>query len=123
MAKSGDRESGDAAWEEMRDLWSSVPEAPAETYVSLSEAFDADTFPQKLNLGLPGFREDTGRIFIPPTVRYVEKKLRNENILAEEALPIQGYESFLDLGTRFAYGGDTPAYKKHLVSQCIEMMS
>ncbi|GFZ50063.1 hypothetical protein JCM24511_07816 [Saitozyma sp. JCM 24511] len=116
MAKSGDRESGDAAWEEMRDLWSSVPEAPAETTTTITEAFDADTFPQKLNLGLPGFREDTGRIFIPPTVRYVEKKLRNENILAEEALPIQGYESFLDHGTRFAYGGDTPAYKKHLIS-------
>ena len=66
----------------------------------------------KIDLTLPGFREDSGKIFIPPTVRHVEKQLRNERILLLEPLPIQGLESFLDVGNKLAYGADSPAYRK-----------
>jgi aspartate aminotransferase len=74
-------------------------------------AFERETATNKVNLSLPGFREDSGKIFIPPTVRHVEKSLGNETILTRDPLPIEGYHPFLDLGTRLAYGANTPAYR------------
>jgi len=82
----------------------------------VASSFEEDDDPGKLNLSIHGFREDNGRIFIPPTVRYAEKSMRNENILAQEALPIQGRADFIDLGVKFAYGADTLAYRNRKVS-------
>ncbi|WWC65708.1 uncharacterized protein I303_108329 [Kwoniella dejecticola CBS 10117] len=93
------------------DVWSAVPTASQETSVAIASAYENDDLPTKINLSLPGFREDNGKIFIPPTVRYVEKNLRNENILAREALPIEGYAPFLDAGVKFAYGAESQAYR------------
>ncbi|WRT69523.1 uncharacterized protein IL334_006510 [Kwoniella shivajii] len=98
------------------DVWSSIPQASQETSVAIASAYEADELPTKINLSLPGFREDNGKIFIPPTVRYVEKNLRNENILAREALPIEGYAPFLDVGVRFAYGVDSQPYRHRRIS-------
>lgn len=82
---------------------------------SVEAAFDADPSDIKINISLPGFREDSGKIFIPPTVRHVEKGLNKETILTRDPLPIEGYHPFLDLGTRLAYGANTPAYKSERV--------
>lgn len=67
--------------------WAEVPHVIPETYVSpspcaqhthcgnsivqVASAFDMDPDPHKMNLGLIGFREDSGRIFVPPTTRQV----------------------------------------------------
>ena len=69
-----------------------------------------------MNLFLPGFREDNGQIFIPPTVRYVEKQMRTENLLAREALPVWGDEQFLEEGVKFAYGPDNVSFQLKNVS-------
>jgi hypothetical protein len=76
---------------------------------------NAEASSSKIDLTLPGFREDSGKIFIPPTVRHVEKQLRNERILLLDPLPIQGLESFLDVGNKLAYGAESPAYRKERV--------
>lgn len=72
----------------------------------------------RLDLTLHGFREDNGRIFIPPTVRYIEKTMRadKESILAKDALPIQGDERFLREGTKLVYGGESVIWRKEHVS-------
>lgn len=82
----------------------------------MQDSFERDTTEMKIDLSLAGFREESGKIFIPPTVRHVEKTLRNERILLLDPLPIQGLDSFLDVGTRLAYGQDSPAYRKERVS-------
>jgi len=74
-----------------------------------------DSDATKLNLSLHGFREDNDRIFIPPTMRYAEKTMQNENILARDDLPVYGDADFLDLGTKFAYGSDNIAYRNRRV--------
>ncbi len=53
------------------DLWSQVPPALPETTVQVQLAYEADEDPSKLNLGLSGFLEDDGKLFVPPTVRQV----------------------------------------------------
>lgn len=81
----------------------------------MDAAFEEDQTDGKINAALPGFREDSGKVFIPPTVRHVEKGLRNEPILTRDPLPIEGYHPFLDSGTRLAYGANTPAYRHRRV--------
>ncbi|KAK6908754.1 hypothetical protein L486_01602 [Kwoniella mangroviensis CBS 10435] len=98
------------------EVWSAIPTASQETSVAIASAYENDEVGVKINLSLPGFREDNGKIFIPPTVRYVEKNLRNENILAREALPIEGYSPFLDAGTKFAYGSESQAYRHRRIA-------
>lgn len=41
--------------------------------VQVASAFEIDHDPHKINLGLIGFREDSGRIFVPPTTRQVSR--------------------------------------------------
>ncbi|WVR08207.1 hypothetical protein IAU60_005254 [Kwoniella sp. DSM 27419] len=103
--------SGESGGRRGLELWSTVPTASQDTVLAVTSAYEADEVPTKINLSLPGFREDNGKIFVPPTVRYVEKNLRNENILSREALPIGGHAPFLDVGTKFAYGAESQAYR------------
>lgn len=70
-----------------------------------------------LDLTLPGFREDNGRLFVPPTVRYAEKTLRSGKDMISEGMTDRGWEPFLDSATKFAFGGETPSYRKGFVSQ------
>ncbi|WWD04308.1 hypothetical protein V865_002377 [Kwoniella europaea PYCC6329] len=98
------------------EVWSAIPTASQETSVAIASAYENDEVGVKINLSLPGFREDNGKIFIPPTVRYVEKNFRNENILAREALPIEGYTPFLDAGIKFAYGSESQAYRHRRIA-------
>ncbi|KAJ9098177.1 hypothetical protein QFC21_004506 [Naganishia friedmannii] len=66
--------------------WAEVPHVIPETIVQVSSAFDMDPDPHKINLGLIGFREDSGRIFVPPTTRQA--------------------------GIRMAYGSDSKPYRE-----------
>lgn len=68
-----------------------------------------------MNLAVPGFREDNGNVFLPPTVKHVEKAMRTENILSKEPLSTMGDPRFLAAATKFAYGADSPGIKKDLV--------
>ncbi|WVQ79380.1 hypothetical protein IAT38_001477 [Cryptococcus sp. DSM 104549] len=97
-------------------LWSTVPDVAIDTITETTAAFEADDDPDKMNLCLPGFREDNGNLFIPPTVRYIENKLRTENILAKEALPIEGYAPFIEAGLKFAYGSDSAALRHRRIA-------
>ena len=82
----------------------------------ISEAFEADQAPGKITLALPGFRDDNGAIFVPPTVKYAEKQMRTESVLAEEALPAWGDQAFLNEGLKFAYGEEEGRFQyKHVI--------
>lgn len=78
----------------------------------MARSFSTDIGVHKLNLGLAGFREDDGRIFVPPTTRQVERQMHLRGGLSHEALPIEGHAPFLDLALKFAYGKDGYAYKE-----------
>lgn len=93
--------------------------ADRDSAASVQMSFEADESATKVDLSVPGFREETGSIFIPPTVRHVEKQLRNERILLLDPLPIQGLDPFLDVGVRLAYGHDSPAYRKERASRIV----
>ena len=88
--------------------WSSVPMAPADPILGLSEAFQMDADPNKVNLGVGAYRGDDGKPYVLPSVREAEKRM----LAAEhnhEYLPIVGLKSYTDLALGFAYGEDSPA--------------
>ncbi|OWZ44069.1 hypothetical protein J007_03287 [Cryptococcus neoformans] len=93
------------------ELWSSLPKASQETTVAIASAFEDDDALNKINICTPGYRDETGKLFVPPTVRYAEKQLHSESMVSREALPIEGHAPFLDAGVKFAYGGDSHPYR------------
>lgn len=71
----------------------------------------------RLDVALAGFRDEQNKIFHPPTVRFVEKKLREEAVFMHEEIPIQGFVPFIEYGTRFAYGEDSaPVRNKRIAA-------
>lgn len=83
---------------------------------AIETAYNEDSSESKLNLTLPGFRENSGKVFIPPTMRHAEKRLREESLFAPGILPIEGYAPFLEVGTRFAYGEENVAFKNQRIA-------
>jgi hypothetical protein len=82
--------------------------APADPILGLSEAFQMDADPNKVNLGVGAYRGDDGKPYVLPSVREAEKRM----LAAEhnhEYLPIVGLKSYTDLALGFAYGEDSPA--------------
>lgn len=102
----------------MRSTWSTIPSAPTEKYeapyrahTSYVQSDTSDQPDSTLNVALTGFRDEQDKIFHPPTVRFIEKKLREESLFSHEEIPVQGFVPFIEAGTRFAYGQDSAPVK------------
>lgn len=52
-------------------VWSHVPKGPEDPILGVTLAFNKDTSPQKMNLGVGAYRDDNGKPYILPTVRKV----------------------------------------------------
>lgn len=52
-------------------VWSRVPKGPEDPILGVTLAFNKDTSPQKMNLGVGAYRDDNGKPYILPTVRQV----------------------------------------------------
>ena len=88
--------------------WANVKMAPADPILGLSEAFQTDADPRKVNLGVGAYRDDSGKPYVLPSIREAERRV----LAAEhnhEYLPIVGLKSYTDLALKFAYGEDSSA--------------
>ena len=56
-----------------RSLWSGVEMGPPDAILGVTEAFKKDTNPQKMNLGVGAYRDDSGKPFVLPSVRTAER--------------------------------------------------
>ncbi len=73
--------------------------------LGVTEAFQADTNPNKLNLGVGAYRDDDGKPWILPSVQIASERLVEEKIPHEYA-PIAGNKNFVDKALKLAYGDD-----------------
>jgi hypothetical protein len=55
--------------------WSSYDMAPLDPIIGLSESYQADTFPQKVNVGVGAYRTDLGKPYVLPCVQKAEQRL------------------------------------------------
>ncbi|KAI9799269.1 MAG: aspartate transaminase aat1 [Piccolia ochrophora] len=93
--------------------WAKVPQGPPD--VSITEAFKADSFDKKINLGVGAYRDDKGKPYVLPSVRSAEEKIVNQK-LDKEYAGITGVPSFTKAAARLAYGPDSLPLKEDRIA-------
>ncbi|KAI0515115.1 aminotransferase [Xylaria bambusicola] len=95
--------------------WANVPQGPP---VCITEAFKADSFEKKINLGVGAYRDDKGKPYVLPSVRTAEEKVVNAKLNKEYA-GITGVPEFTKAAAILAYGKDSPALDRLAITQSI----
>ncbi|MCJ1334349.1 aspartate transaminase aat1 [Thelotrema lepadinum] len=95
--------------------WANVAQGPPDAILGITEAFKADSFPEKINLGVGAYRDDKGKPYVLPSVRTAEKKVIDSN-LDKEYAGITGVPAFTKAAAQLAYGADSPAIKEDRVA-------
>ncbi|RKP15046.1 mitochondrial aspartate aminotransferase [Piptocephalis cylindrospora] len=92
--------------------WSKVTQGPPDAILGVTEAFKADPSPEKMNLGVGAYRDDSGKPYVLPSVRKAEADLLSQN-LDKEYLGITGLASFTKAAGILAYGTDSPVLQEN----------
>ncbi|KAH8681704.1 aminotransferase class I and II [Xylariales sp. PMI_506] len=94
-----------------------VPQAPEDPLFGLARAYKADTDPNKVDLGIGAYRDDTAKPWVLPVVKKADEILRNDPELNHEYAPIAGIASFTSKAAELILGGPTsPAIKEKRVT-------
>jgi len=88
-------------------MFSAVEMAPRDPILGLTEAFNADSRPTKVNLGAGVYYDDSGRIPLLAAVREAEKA-RLESAPARGYLPIEGIPGYNAAVQQLLFGPDSP---------------
>ncbi|KAL4946995.1 pyridoxal phosphate-dependent transferase [Aspergillus filifer] len=91
--------------------WANVPQGPPDAILGITEAFKADSFNEKINLGVGAYRDDQGKPFVLPSVRAAEDKVVASRFDKEYA-GITGIPAFTKAAAQLAYGADSPVLKE-----------
>lgn len=60
--------------------WASFEMAPPDPIIGLNEAFQADTFEQKVIVGVGSYRDGGGKPYVLPCVREAEQILQGKDM-------------------------------------------
>ena len=98
----------------------SVPQAPPDPILGVSEAFRADTSPERLNLGVGAYRTEELKPWVLPVVVEAERRMLAAGS-DKEYLPIEGFAPFNAATARLLLGDDSAALKEKRVAtiQCL----
>lgn len=96
-------------------MLSNVEQAPPDLVLGITEAFKADTDPEKLNLGVGAYRTEELQPYVLKVVRTAEERMlqANEN---KEYLPIEGLPAFREATVELLLGNDCNAVKEKRVA-------
>ena len=94
--------------------------APPDPILGVSEAFRADTSPDRLNLGVGAYRTEELKPWVLPVVVEAERRMLAAGN-DKEYLPIEGFAPFRAATARLLLGDDSPALKEERVAtiQCL----
>ena len=91
-------------------ILSGVQMAPRDPILGVTEAFNADTNPNKVNLGVGVYYDDSGKVPLLECVKRAEK-LRMETAPNRGYLPIDGLASYDRAVQALVFGADAPAVR------------
>ncbi|EFA75395.1 aspartate aminotransferase [Heterostelium album PN500] len=94
--------------------WSKVQKGPEDPILGVSVAFNKDTSPSKINLGVGAYRDENGKPFVLDCVKKADKKIFEAGVDHEYA-PIAGVASFNQLSAQLALGEDSAPLKEKRV--------
>ncbi|KAF8397143.1 hypothetical protein HHK36_016050 [Tetracentron sinense] len=83
-------------------LWDNVGLAPKDPILSITEAFLADSNPNKINLGVGAYRDDEGKPVVLQCVREADAKIAGSEFL--ESISRQGSLTLIEESVKLAYG-------------------
>ena len=91
-----------------------VKMAPRDPILGVTEAFNSDPNPNKVNLGVGVYYDDNGKIPLLECVRQAERQLL-ENSPPRGYLPIDGLPEYDRAVQALVFGADSPAIKEQRV--------
>jgi aromatic-amino-acid transaminase len=91
-------------------LLASVELAPRDPILGLTEQFNADKNPKKVNLGIGVYTDDKGKVPLLECVRTAEKQLI-EQAAPHSYLPIDGLAAYDQAVQALVFGAESPAVK------------
>src|SRR5438874_9925816 len=87
-------------------LLASVPMAPSDPILGVTEAFVADPNPRKVNLGVGVYNDDSGKVPLLECVRQVEREL-SAKAPPRGYLPIDGIPAYDKASQALVFGADS----------------
>lgn len=94
--------------------WGHVQPAAKDPILGVTEAFLADTHPDKINVGVGAYRDDNGKPVVLECVRRAESRIAGREFM--EYSPMGGLAAFNDLSIKLAYGDDAQVIKDKRVA-------
>lgn len=98
--------------------WSQVPKGPPDAILGITEAFKADSFTEKINLGVGAYRDNKGKPYILPSVKLAEHNIVSSGLNKEYA-GITGVSEFTEAAAALAYGSNSAALDRIAITQSI----
>lgn len=86
-------------------MFETIQAAPPDSILGLTDAFKKDPNPQKVNLGVGVYKDESGRTPILPSVKQAEAYLL-ENEASKTYLPINGIPEFITATQAMLFGPD-----------------
>ncbi len=93
-----------------QSLFAAVEMAPRDPILGLTEAFNSDTRPSKVNLGVGVYSDDSGKVPLLEAVRLAEKD-RLQAQPARGYLPIEGFAAYNQAVQGLLFGPDSALIK------------
>lgn len=98
--------------------WAHVPQGPPDAILGITEAFKADKFKEKINLGVGAYRDDHGNPYVLPSVRTAERAIVLSK-LDKEYAGTTGLPEFNQAAAALAYGSESTVLDRLAVTQSI----
>jgi aromatic-amino-acid transaminase len=92
-------------------LFSAIDMAPRDPILGITEAFNADTNPAKINLGVGVYYDDNGKVPLLECVQKAENKLMEQQA-PRTYLPIEGLAQYDKAVQELVFGVDSPVIQE-----------
>lgn len=86
-------------------IFAAIPMAPRDPILGITEAFQADTNPNKINLGVGVYYDDNGKVPLLKCVQEAEKQIAKQES-PHTYLPIDGLPLYDDVVQKLVFGKD-----------------
>ncbi|KAH0650189.1 hypothetical protein KY284_030101 [Solanum tuberosum] len=102
-------------------VFAHVVRAPEDPILGVTVAYNKDSSPVKVNLGVGAYRTEEGKPLVLNVVRRAEHLLVNDTSCVKEYLSITGLADFNKLSAKLIFGADSPVIKENRVTtvQCL----
>ena len=92
-------------------MFETIKPAPPDAILGLTEAFQKDPNPRKINLGVGVYKDGRGQTPVLASVKEAEKRLLSSEA-TKSYLPIDGLAAYATACQEFAFGGDHPIVRE-----------